>query len=77
MTWGQRQATGTGTSTYVAPDQTTVQGSEQSARIVAFNLGECRGPLAYRAVTWYFPQHGETFDPARYIDICAGRYVGQ
>ena len=29
----------------------------------------------YRAVEWYFPQHGQSFRPGRYEDICADRYV--
>jgi hypothetical protein len=73
--WGAAKATGTGTSDYVGPDQTVAQGTEEPATVVAFNLGTCDGTLMYRAVEWYFPQHGMTFDPDHYDDICAGTYV--
>jgi len=29
----------------------------------------------YKAVEWYFPRHGQAFDPGRYENVCAGRYV--
>ena len=45
--------------------------------IVAFDLGTCDGKLMYRAVEWYFAQHGQTFDPSQYEDVCTGTYVGQ
>jgi hypothetical protein len=32
--------------------------------------------LMYQAIEWFFPQFGESFDSARYIDICTGEYVG-
>jgi hypothetical protein len=60
QTWGGSQATGTGTSTYVASGQTVVQGTLETATAVAFDLGTCRGAAAYQQVTWYFPQHGQT-----------------
>jgi hypothetical protein len=44
---------------------------------VAFDLGNCDGKLMYRAVEWYFPQHGEHFNPRQYEDICTGSYVGE
>ena len=60
QSWGGSQATGTGTSTYVAPGQTVAQGTLATATVVAFGLGNCRGAAAYQQVTWYFPQHGQT-----------------
>ena len=30
---------------------------------------------AYDAITWYYPQHGDHFDPREYINACTGRYV--
>lgn len=60
QSWGGSRATGTGTSTYVAPDQTVAQGSQQTATVVAYDLGTCNGGRAYQQVTWYFPQHGQT-----------------
>jgi hypothetical protein len=75
--WGGSTATGTGTSDYVGPNQTVAGGTEESATIVAFDLGTCDGKLMYRAVEWYFPQHGQAFDPGQYEDICTGTYVGE
>jgi hypothetical protein len=73
--WGGTTATGTGTSDYVGPDQTVAGGSQEPATVVAFNLGMCDGTLMYQAVEWYFPQHGMTFDPDHYENICTGTYV--
>jgi len=73
--WGGPRAVGTGTSDWVGPGQTVAAGSQEPVRIVAFRLGRCDGRRMYRAVEWYFPQHGERFDPGRYEDICTGTYV--
>jgi hypothetical protein len=73
--WGGGKATGTGTSVYVAPGQSNAQGRLQSATVVAFRLGSCHGTVMYRAVEWYFPQHGQKFSASHYEDICAGSYA--
>jgi hypothetical protein len=73
--WGGTHAAATGTSEYVGPGQTVATGTEETASIVAFNLGTCDGRLMYRAVEWYFPEHGQAFDPDRYENICSGAYV--
>ncbi len=75
--WGGPKATATGTSDYVAPNQSVAAGTEETATVVAFNLGTCDGKLMYQAVEWYFPQHGQTFNPNQYENICTGTYVGQ
>jgi hypothetical protein len=75
--WGGAQATATGTSDYVGPNQSVAQGTEEGATVVAFNLGTCDGKLMYQAVEWYFPQHNQTFNPNQYENICTGTYVGQ
>ncbi|HTS95726.1 MAG TPA: hypothetical protein VMI33_03825 [Streptosporangiaceae bacterium] len=75
--WGGARATATGTSDYVGPNQSVAQGTEETATVVAFNLGSCDGKLMYRAVEWYFPQHGQSFNPGVYENICTGTYVGQ
>jgi len=75
--WGGAKATATGTSDYVGPNQSVAQGTEQTATVVAFNLGTCDGKLMYQAVEWYFPQHGQAFNPNQYENICTGTYVGQ
>jgi hypothetical protein len=75
--WGGAQATATGSSEYVGPNQSVAQGTEETATVVAFNLGTCDGKLMYQAVEWYFPQHGQAFNPNQYENICTGSYVGQ
>ena len=60
QSWGGSQATGTGTSTYVGPGQTVAQGTQETATVVAFDLGTCLGAYAYQQVSWYFPQQGQT-----------------
>jgi hypothetical protein len=77
QSWGGPQATGQGTTTYVSGGQGVANGTQERATVVAFNLGMCQGNLAYQAVEWYFPQHGQTFNPNQYINICTGSYVGQ
>ena len=73
-TWGRSRAIGTGRGLYVAPDQSNAEGTEEPARVVLFALGSCKGRRAYEAIEWYFPQHGERFQPHRYIDACTGEY---
>jgi hypothetical protein len=75
--WGGSTATGKGTSDWVGPNQSVATGTQEAVTIVAFDLGTCGGKLMYRAVEWYFPQHGETFDPGQYEDICTGSFVGR
>jgi hypothetical protein len=73
--WGGAQAVATGVSDYVGPGQSVAGGTEEAATVVAFDLGTCDGKLMYQAVEWYFPQHGQAFDAARYENICTGTYV--
>lgn len=75
--WGGNTAIGAGVSDYVGPNQSVATGTQEKVRIVAFDLGTCRGKLMYRAVEWYFPQHGQNFNPSQYEDICTGSYVGE
>jgi hypothetical protein len=74
--WGGAQVTGTGTAEYLRPNQAVLQGKEEPATVVAFDLGTCDGKLMYQAIEWYFPQHGQSFSPSTYQDICTGSYVG-
>lgn len=74
--WGGAEAVGTGTSEYVGSNQTVAQGTEEPVTVIAFSSGTCSGKVMYRAVEWYFSQHGQTFQPGRYEDICRGTYVG-
>ena len=73
--WGEAQAIATGISDYVGPNQTVAEGRQEPVTVVAFKLGICDGRLMYQAVEWYFPQHKQAFDPARYEDVCTGTYV--
>jgi hypothetical protein len=73
--WGGAQAVATGVSDYVGPNQSVAAGTEQTATVVAFDLGTCDGKLMYQAVEWYFPEHGQAFDASRYENICTGSYV--
>jgi hypothetical protein len=74
--WGGARATGNGTGYYVPPGKIVADGVRSPATVVAFNLGICDGKRAYQAVEWFFPQHGETFNPGTYINICTGENVG-
>jgi hypothetical protein len=73
--WGGGRATGSGTSDWPYPD--VAAGKQEPVTIVAFDLGPCAGKRMYRAVEWFFPQHGQTFNPGKYENVCAGTYVGQ
>jgi hypothetical protein len=77
QSWGGPQAAAEGTSTYVAPNETVAQGKQALATVVAFYLGMWNGKFMYQAINWYFPEHGQTFNPKTYINICMGTYVGQ
>jgi hypothetical protein len=74
--WGGARAVATGTSEYVGPNQTDAEGTEEPATVMAFDLGTCDGKLMYQAIEWYFPQHGQAFNPNMYENICTGSYVG-
>jgi hypothetical protein len=73
-TWGGTQAIGAGRAEWVGPHQDVAEGTQQPARIVLFQLGSCRGRRAYDAIEWYFPQHGQHFNPHQYINACTGAY---
>jgi hypothetical protein len=74
QSWGGNQATGTGKSTYVGPDQTVAQGTVETATVVAFDLGSCKGAPAYQEVKWYYPEEGETLASGSNttIEACTG-----
>jgi hypothetical protein len=73
-TWGGAQAVGTGRGVYVGPNQVVAAGTVEPVRIVAFDLGTCHGRYMYEAVEWYFPQHGQAFNPSQFEDVCIGAY---
>jgi hypothetical protein len=74
LTWGGSRAVGLGRGLYIAPDQFSSEGTRQSAVIVLFKLGYCHGRRAYDAITWFYPQHGNRFNPHAYINACTGHY---
>lgn len=67
--WGGPQATGHGTGIYVAPNQTVAEGTGLPVTVIAYELGQCGGVLAYRSVIWYFPSKGQK--PSLAIDHSA------
>jgi hypothetical protein len=75
-TWGGSHALAVGDADWVTGQESVAEGSFVPATIVAFNLGKCGGRLAYTALEWYFPEHGDHFDPNSYTNICTGDYVG-
>lgn len=70
--WGQSQATGTGTGWYVSADESQDQGSKAPITLVAFGLGTCGAGPAYTRLAWYFPSNGGSFDPSYYLNACTG-----
>lgn len=74
QSWGGDTATGSGTSTYLGPDQPAAQGMQEIATVVASDLGTCGGAPAYQQVKWYFPEQGETLSSGANstINTCSG-----
>jgi hypothetical protein len=72
--WGGDAAVGHGTG-YLAPDGAGAAASvERPATVVAFQLGDCAGDLAYLDLRWFFEEDGDEIDlsgPATY-NICDG-----
>lgn len=74
--WSSPRATGSGLAEYIGPGQSVATGRQARATVVAFHLGRCHGTLMYKAVEWYFPQHGQSFSPVNYENVCAGTFHG-
>ncbi|MEJ2862436.1 zinc ribbon domain-containing protein [Actinomycetospora flava] len=70
--WGGTEATGRGTGLWVPDGVATSDGVQRPVVVVASDLGDCHGRLAYRSVGWYFPTQGETTVNGGYEDICDG-----
>src|SRR5690349_6621048 len=69
--WGGAQAVGIGTGTWVWPGTSVASNRPTAgARVVAFNLGSCRGARSYNAVEWFWPEYDEKFDAKRSISTC-------
>jgi hypothetical protein len=70
--WGGPTATGSGTAAYEGPNQSVAESRFEPAMAEAFDLGMCKGKLAYRRLVWWFPRHGQAFDPSPYQDAESG-----
>lgn len=71
QSWGGAQAMGTGTGYYDPPNVPVSQSQPEQATIVAFDLGTCGGQYMYRAIEWYFPAFGGSFNASNYLNICS------
>lgn len=60
--WGSRMATGTGKALWVVT--TVAAGRLEPVRVVAFNLERINDHYEYRSLDFYFPQHGQKFNPS-------------
>ena len=67
--WGTDIAIGSGFS-YYAQDS-VADSNREPVVVVAFDLGVCNGKTGYQGVVWYYPQHGQEFDPSSTYDICS------
>jgi hypothetical protein len=70
--WGGATAHGRGTAVYVPANATVAEGREETAQVVAYDLGTCDGHPAYQEWTVYFPRHGESFTPRSGMNACTG-----
>jgi hypothetical protein len=73
--WGAPEAVGVGLSDWVWPGTCVGCNRPSSVRVVAFDLGTCRGQASYNAFEWYFPQYDETFKPGDYTNPCTHRSI--
>lgn len=65
--WGGDKAEATGLGNW---REDGVGTHEAPATVVAFDVGTCNGKRAYRKADIFFPERGETFDPASGVNIC-------
>lgn len=78
--WGAPKAIGHGRGWYIPPGAITADGHKARARLVAWDLGNCGGQLAYRKGEWYFPEYhrrgqypeGTYFSRRFAINLCDG-----
>lgn len=61
--WGARQATATADGWYVPPGKAISGGHVVKERLVAYDLGTCKGKYAYRRMSRYAPSLGQRFHP--------------
>lgn len=68
--WGDAQATGTGTGCYYAATTPAYECSREQVTLYAFDLGECQGTFMYQMLEYVFLEEGQTFDPNSGMNIC-------
>jgi hypothetical protein len=73
--WGGPTAVGVGTGYWEGPGQIAAGATPEPATIEAFDRETCGGKPMYGALEWYFPEHGQHFDPKHYEDVCTGQSV--
>jgi hypothetical protein len=64
--------TGSGRADWVPDGAPLADGIEQDATVLASDLGACDGHSAYRAVGWFFHQHGEALQTHGSLNACTG-----
>jgi hypothetical protein len=62
--WGDPTADGHGTAIHEDGNVDVADSPREPASFRAYDLGTCQGHLVYLHLAVWFPQHGETFDPA-------------
>ncbi len=71
--WGERRAVASGVGYFAWPGLGVADGTIAARAVVlAYDLGSCRGRLAYRKIEWFYPKYGGIFIPENYTNICAG-----
>jgi hypothetical protein len=69
--WGAARTTGTGIGLWLPPGATTESDKQRTpVKVVAYDLGVCKGKRAYLQMDVYFPRHGGRFRPGPYDGIC-------
>jgi hypothetical protein len=53
--WGAAQAVGIGKGVYPLPNKPLAEDPIKTKKLVAYDLGQCNGRLAYRKMRWWFP----------------------
>src|ERR1700689_3718066 len=68
-TWSGSKAIGRGVGVYIPRPNISNKGYAGVVVVVAFDLGNCHGHIAYRALDVYFPTEGEKFVPSQGLPI--------
>ena len=69
--WGAAQTTGTGIGLWLPPGAVSESEKRRTpVKVVAYDLGVCKGKRAYLKMDVYFPRHGGHFHRGPYQGIC-------